>query len=245
MLKSLLLLFVLPPINLLLLAITGALLQVVRPRIGRTMVALGLAGLLLFAMPAVAGALLGALEHDLPTQPGAAKPPAAIVVLGAEIMRTPDSPLEAVAGHLTTERLRTAAALHRKTGLPVLVTGGAAHEAVPPVGTVMAVSLVTDFGVPVRWVEAQSADTWENAALSAELLRRSGVTSIYVVTHPWHMKRALAAFAPTGLAITAAPTPLRHAWTPAAWDFVPRVSAWETSYLALHEWVGRAWYALR
>ena len=28
-------------------------------------------------------------------------------------------------------------------------------------------------------------------------------------------------------------------------DFFPRVSAWQRSYFAFHEWIGCAWYALR
>ena len=28
-------------------------------------------------------------------------------------------------------------------------------------------------------------------------------------------------------------------------SFVPRASAWERSYFALHEWIGCAWYALK
>jgi len=28
-------------------------------------------------------------------------------------------------------------------------------------------------------------------------------------------------------------------------DFVPAVGGWASSYLALHEWIGCAWYVLR
>jgi hypothetical protein len=29
------------------------------------------------------------------------------------------------------------------------------------------------------------------------------------------------------------------------WSFLPSASAWVTSYDALHEWIGLAWYGLR
>ena len=41
-------------------------------------------------------------------------------------------------GLLTLDRLRTAAALHRRTGLPILVTGGTTQPETPAVGLVMA-----------------------------------------------------------------------------------------------------------
>ena len=60
--------------------------------------------------------------------------------------------------------------------MPILVTGGALHEAEPPIATVMADSLVHDFQVPVQWIETASRDTWENAHLSAAILREQGIT---------------------------------------------------------------------
>ena len=66
----------------------------------------------------------------------------------------------------------------------------------------MAQSLTDDFRTPPRWVEAKSADTWENARFSADILRAEGITSVYVVTHAWHMRRAVLAFQGTGLTVT-------------------------------------------
>ena len=106
-------------------------------------------------------------------------------------------------------------------------------------------SLMQDFQVPVRWTEDKSADTWENAQDSAAILRSAGIDSIYLVTHSWHERRALLAFAATGIAVTAAPTPLDRPVDLVSADFKPRVEAWEASYYALHEWIGYVWYALQ
>ena len=113
------------------------------------------------------------------------------------------------------------------------------------VGTVMARSLADDFAAPPRWVETRSRDTWENARRSADLLRAAGIRTVYVVTHAWHMPRALLAFQRAG--IEAVPAPVRlDAWPRLTWKrFVPSASAWQVAYYAFHEWTGLAFYALR
>ncbi len=69
--------------------------------------------------------------------------------------------------------------------------------------------------------------------------------TVYVVTHAWHERRALMAFRAAGLRAVAAPVdPERPPpWAPRM--LIPRISAWQQSYFALHEWIGCAWYALR
>ena len=244
LLKTLLVALALPPFGFVTLAAIALLLPSSCRRTARCMLVVGVSGLAVLAMPAVSGTLLAALETGLNTTPPAGDPPEAIVILGGEIARTPP-PAAAGVGPLTLERLRAGAELARRTHLPVLVTGGLIDRDEPPVGRLMAESMRDDFGISVRWTEDESRDTWENASKSAEILRKAGVHSIYVVTHAWHMKRALQSFASTGLVVTPAPTPFDTVPTPILSDFVPRVSAWLTSYFALHEWTGRAWYLLR
>jgi uncharacterized SAM-binding protein YcdF (DUF218 family) len=223
----------------------GVLLLNRHPTLGKRIIWVALIGFAVAGMPAVSSALIVSLERNLPVAAGDASPPGAIVVLGGEVVRTEGDSVGARVGPLTLERLRAAAELHRKTDLPIIVSGGTTQTQAPAVGTLMAASLSTDFRTPVAWTEAKSRDTWENAAFSAEILRAQGIKSVYVVTHAWHMRRALIAFAPTGLAVIAAPTPLDKPAGPIASDFMPRVTGWETTYFALHEWIGCAWYALR
>ena len=229
----------LPPVNLLVPCAAGLLLWRRRPRTSRLLLAAGLGGLLVLSLPVVSRALIASLEANLPLAPSTADPPGAIVILSAEAIRN-GGVLEP--GPLTLERLRAGAALHRRTGLPILVTGGIPdddHKGDTLAGA-MVRSLVADFGVPVRWTEAASVDTRENAVLSAPLLLRDGVRSAYVVTHAWHMKRSALAFAGTGIAVTAAPVRMDQGPDGRASDFVPRARSWQDSYWALHEWVGLA-----
>lgn len=244
-LKALLVNLLLPPLGFVSLAVLGLVLLGIRPRLARPLLWFAVLGLLVFAMPAVSESLLTALETDLNTVPSPDDPPQAIVILGAEIARTGGPEPGARVGPLTLERLRAGAELQRRTGLPVLVTGGITQEHAPAVGALMAQSMLNDFHVPVRWTEVQSRDTWENAEDSATILRASGIRSVYVVTHPWHMHRALIAFAHAGLIATPAPTPLDNATFPILDDLLPRVSAWHAGFYAVHEWIGRAWYAIR
>ncbi|MDR3532538.1 MAG: YdcF family protein [Rhodopila sp.] len=243
--RGIILTLAMPPTGFVVLILIGMLLRGGWRRFGRRVAWTSLIALILFGMPVVSSNLLLALETGLPTTPPADNPPQAIVVLGGDVIRTHQEKLGIRPGLLTLDRLRTAAALHRGTGLPILVTGGTTQPGTPPVGMVMDESLKDDFQTPARWVESKSADTWENARFSADILRAEGITSVYVVTHAWHMRRAVLAFQGTGLTVTAAPTSLDDPLGPDLSDFLPRAAGWQTGYFAIHEWIGYAWYKLR
>lgn len=241
-LKSTLEALVLPPVCFLYLAIVGLLTRRRHPRGGRALAGISLAGLLLLSVPLVPNLLIVALEQDLPLTPPPGVMPQAIVVLGGDLMRTKLPPYS-LPGYLTLDRLRAAAALYRRTGLPILVSGGTVQTDRPPIARIMADSLRDDFQVPVTWVEDTSFDTWQNAAFSAAILKPRGIHSVYVVTQGWHMRRAMIAFRRTGLIATAVPTSLDTPFDSIPWDIPPRAAAWLWSYYALHEWIGCAWYA--
>jgi uncharacterized SAM-binding protein YcdF (DUF218 family) len=245
---------VVPPLNLVPFGLAGVALAALTRwrRLGLAIAGVALAGLLVLALPFTGGLLIAALERDLPLAPPTDDPPRAIVVLAAEVdhgERDPaagDTDGQAVdLGPLTVMRLRAAAALARRTGLPVLVSGGKPPDGSVSLAALMAESLRDDFGVPARWLDDRSDDTWENAADSAAILHREGIGSVYLVTHAWHMRRALLAFRHAGLRATAAPVLLDHPPTGIASDFAPRLSGWRMSFYALHEWIGCLYYVWR
>jgi lysophospholipase L1-like esterase len=71
-------------------------------------------------------------------------------------------------------------------------------------------SLAQELGVPadrVR-VEVTSTSTWENAVVSAPLLRGWGMTRVLLVTDRLHMRRAAAVFARAGLVVEPVSVPI-------------------------------------
>lgn len=236
----------LPPIAFVLLAIAGWLLAARWRRTGRAIGAAALLGLLVLSLPATAKLLTAPLEAGLPLTPPANDPPQAIVILAAGVWRGGGTSPRILIGPRTLWRVLAGVRLQRRTHLPILVTGGRPAPNQQPIAALMAQTLAEDFGTTARWQEDRSRDTWRNAAYSAPMLLRDGIHSIYLVTSPFHERRALIAFGRFPLTLTAAPPVLDIPPVLTGGDFVPSLSGgWAASYDAIHEWVGCAWYALR
>lgn len=134
-------------------------------------------------------------------------PPDAIVVLGqGRYAQAPEYDLEDTVTAQGLERLRYAAFLQRKTGLPILVSGGAPGGESSAEAEHMQAVLAADFHAKVKWVELESRTTMENARYSQVMLAPAKVRHIYLVTHAWHMRRAAQSFESVGIKVTPAPT---------------------------------------
>jgi len=247
-LRSFFTVLVMPPLALFALGAVGLVVHRRRPRLGKALMGAAAAGLFVLSLPIVAATLTRSLQHDealdlahLPERP---EGPQAIVVLGADCHRNAPEYGGSTVGMLSLERLRFAARLARRTGLPVLTTGGAPAEDMRPVAEYMADTLREDFGVEVRWIEDRSGNTRENVRFAKELLAEDDITRIYLVTHAWHMPRALRETEAAGLEAVAAGT-MYHGWPRVRiTSYLPSARALRESSWAVHEWIGRAWYAL-
>ena len=236
--------FFLPPFSFILLGGLGLSLLKHWPRTGKILIGFSLGGLYLVSTPIVSHLLVATLE---PPPLDLAKPSnqaEAIVILGGETYpKAPEYGEDTIQG-TTLERLRYGAYLHALTGKPILVTGGAPDGGTPEARSMRDV-LVRDFKVPVQWVEDKSRNTEENAIFSAQILKQSGIKRIFLVTHAWHMPRAMRAFEKAGLEPIAASTGYStyRALTPLS--FLPKAPALLQSSNALHEWIGNIWYLIR
>ncbi len=239
---------IVPPGSLFIAGALGALIARKRKRLGHSICAGAALLLFVLCLPWVAGMLLCSLQTSPALPPegsGQALPEGAgaVVVLAAGWNPAgPEYGAETVDA-LTLERLRYAAVLARRADLPVLTSGGAPERARPALAELMRTVLERDFRVEVRWIEPDSANTRQNARSSAAILFGAGVERVFLVTHAWHMPRALAAFRDAGLDPIPAPTAFR-VWPRLEWSsFWPSARAMRETTWALHEWIGRAWYA--
>ena len=201
------------------------------------------AALGVLALPYVATQLLRGLETHPPLpDPACLDDVGAIVVLGGDFFgHAPEMGGDTV-GPLTLQRLHYAARLHRQSNVPLLLTGGVIGRNGRPLAESMAQVLTQDFNRTARWLDRSSRNTRENARHSRTSLQPHGIQRICLVTHGWHMVRAKRAFVDEGFDVLPAPTLCVAKPAPLLRDFIPGVTAFCRSLLALREWVACAWY---
>lgn len=235
-LRKLLAGLVLPPVGPLLCAALGLALMKRRPQLGKTLAWIGVCSLAALSLPVVAMWLVHAAGGGEPLDLSRPLTAQAIVVTGAGVrIHAPEYGGQTMA-QLTLERTRYGAYLAQKTGLPVLVTGGILRRASAE-GLLMRNALQQEYGMSVRWAELRSRNTRENAQFTAAMLLPEGVTRILLVTHAFDVRRARLEFEAAGFQVTPAPTIIRPRPPPplTVADFLPSVSALQSSYYACYE----------
>jgi len=201
--KPVLTALLLPPVPLLLLMLIGARLILPRRGLGWFVIVFSVTLMWLSACTGTAQLLSqfalhppAAMTSDRIKELKTTKASTAIIVLGGGL--EPFAPEYGVSSlsYASLERLRYGVWLSRETGLPLGFTGGVgfAQPDAKPEAQIAAQIAASEFGRPLRFVEDNSRDTRENAARTIALLRPIGVKHIVLVTHGWHMPRALKAF---------------------------------------------------
>jgi len=240
----------LPPGNIILLLLLSLLLRKYFARLAQALLALGLTLLLLLSMPLVADGLCRHLESNYPPllrERVVDLPADAIVVLAGGWRRAPEYGEDTV-NVFSLQRLTYGVWLHRRSGLPLALSGGrVTGRARAAEAEMMARVLRQDFALQPRWVETGSRNTAENARNTVALLKQSGVQRIVLVTNAFHMARAVPEFEAQGVEVIPAPMGFlagpEYRFRPHL--LFPSASALRRSYLGLHESLGRAWYRLR
>ena len=235
--------FLLPPLNLLIIAVLGLWLWRRRPLAARILITTSIALLWLLSTPFVAEMLLHQLEGE-PLAIDVRQADAIVVLGGGTYFKAPEYGGDTV-GEASLQRVRYAAKLYRESGALILVSGG------KPLGNALSEAqqmkrvLVEEFHVPVTWTEDASDNTLENARDSLVLLQQSNVKRIALVTHAWHMPRAAAAFKAAGFDVIPAPTAYTTRYETDLLDFIPSANGLRDSKIFMHEVIGIIWYRLK
>jgi len=241
-----------PPGVFLLVAVLAVLIGLRWRLVGRLLIIMDFAALAILSLPHTGRQLLMPLEatakalpEKLPDQ--ALGDAQAIVVLGGgRYADAPEYGADTVSLQ-TLERLRYAALLHRRTKLPILVSGGSPFDEVTPEAQLMRQVLENEFGIKVKWSEDQSDNTLENAQRTKLQLASVGIKRVYLVTHAWHMPRARWSFINAGLDVIPAPMGFTT-FAPSdrrVLGYLPSARGLRLSALAIQERMGMIWYKFR
>lgn len=142
----------------------------------------------------------------------------------------------------TLERISAAYILHKKTGLPLLISGGTPYSSMSEAAA--AAAYLVELAVPKAKIitEETSRDTIENAAFTRRICEAKGYKNIILVTSAYHMPRSMYLFKKAGFT-SVTPFPVgrssggRHyfrGWLPGNVDTAK----------ALNEYLGLAYYRL-
>lgn len=234
----------LPPGCILLLLLAACLLYRWRRRLAVMVILLSTLMLYLFSTPMFARLLSATIEPDsaLILKPPADTGDHTIVVLGCgRYVQPPEYPLDDVS-ECGLVRLRYAAEIHDVLQLPVLISGGRVFPGGMAESDIMARVLERRFAVHTLWRENNSRNTIENARYSAEILRDNDITTIYLVTHALHMRRAGWLFEQQGFRVIEAPTYFYSAGDGNGWlDWLPSAHSLLVVNMVFKEYLGILW----
>lgn len=171
---------------------------------------------------------------------------AVVLVLGGGVQALAPEYGEA---HLTDgafQRLHYGLWLSRQTGLPLMVSGSAGPGSTAGVSEASVAQrlLTRDHGSGLGWQEGNARDTRENARFSLSLLQAEGVQRVLVVTHGWHLPRAMRAFRQEAVRLgyavhlQAAPMGLARPTGPAVLQWLPSPDGYRRVHQVLREMVG-------
>jgi uncharacterized SAM-binding protein YcdF (DUF218 family) len=170
----------------------------------------------------------------------------AIVILGGgrEAM-APEYGL-ANLNHRSLQRLHYGVWLARQTGAPILFSGGIGHADSVGVSEAEAAARIAerDYGKAISWTESESRDTRENAVRSVAMLKPAGITDLVLVTHGYHMPRAMRAFqieaqrAASPIRVWPAPMGLAQPSERATLHWLPSSEGFDRVRVTVHELAG-------
>ena len=253
-LKGILAAFLLPPVPMLLLIVAGAVLLGGRRRVlGWCLVLAGCLALYACTTSGVARLLTRTLVAPVPSLSQAAlaslksqagRRDGAVIVLGAGREALAPEYGKASLNRLGLERLRYGIWLSRAVSWPVGFSGGVGHGAEGAVDEAGIAARIAreEFGWLLQWQESHSRDTVENAEGTVSLMKQHGVRRVLLVTHGFHMRRALRAFdraiARQEATLEVVPAPMGMGWLEGTGGWLPSQEGMLQTRWVLREWLG-------
>lgn len=154
----------------------------------------------------------------------------AIVVLGGGSYNT------GILKEDSMKRLLTALIIHKKTGLPIILSGGAENF---PDAEIMK-SLLLQLGVDKRDIitEVRSRDTEENALYVQKICQQKNYNRVLLVTSAYHLPRAVYSFKKMGMDVIPYPTDFKRDLRYNLYSFLPKMSVLNDSVKAIREYFG-------
>ena len=150
-------------------------------------------------------------------------------------------------GHLKSssfKRLITGFLLHRRSGKPLVLSGGAALGNIPEAKAMR--DLLLEFGVEEKdiYADLRSRDTHENAKYVRKICSRIGCKSITLVTSAFHMRRAKKIFEKMGFEVQPYPTDFKFEGVYNLYSIFPKYGVFYDSSMAVREYLGILYYNL-
>lgn len=173
----------------------------------------------------------------------------AIVVLSGGVRPLASEYGESHPAARSMERLQYGLWLARQIPAPLLIAGGTdwGQRDGPAGSAVLARIAGRDLGRSVRWIETESHDTRGMARFSLQQLQKDGIAQVVLVTHGWHMRRALRAFteeaAHADMPLKLVPAPMglvADRLLPPMQRWAPTTEGYQRVRQALREWIGLA-----
>jgi len=207
--------------------------------------------LLVLSLNPVANLLMYSLECRYPAaSPEILKTLDVIVVLGGGTYPSGGLRQEAELSRYAYPRLYHGVEYFKDSSAAVIAfCGGPSRPGVESEADVMQ-GMAVAMGVPHERmvVEPHSLNTMENVVGLAELLPKGEGRQIGVVTSAVHVMRSKRVFEQVFPHDTIVPMPVHFMYNPdprIVVNITPKVAHLEMSTMALHEWIGLLWYAVR
>lgn len=156
----------------------------------------------------------------------------AVVVLGGGSYRT------GILKEDSMKRLLTGFLLHRRKGIPIVLSGGSPLGSLPE--TEVMKQLLIELGVDEKSIitDVRSRDTYENALYVKEISEKKSFKRVALVTSAYHMPRAVEAFKNAGVEVVPYPTDFKQDKRYNLYSFIPSMNVLHDSYKALREHMG-------